>query len=299
MLQKYIVGFIVISSVLYANDRPDSGRTNFIKTKVSFGNANIATGGMGKIGLLSASHNGYRQRYIKRHKGYAMQSSRPVRFQPGLYQKISLDDFGTDQGSQRDGLVKDIKSEMLRLGCYWGKVDAVWGQNIRNALEVLDRGLPTLTAEKVTLNYLKKQRTLGCDGNRGWDKLTTEGKGVRVTGSIKTVASEEGQTQPQTHTPKKRTTKIIRNLKSAIQSGKRKKSRLVQRVKVKLVAPVRKVSRAKVTKIVAEKKPALKREADKKLVQSVLKKKTKPKRRRKRYVRKKFGTHSVFGLDSF
>ncbi len=273
MVSKYIFGFIAISAMLYMNNEPVSGQANFVKTAVSFKQAIPAARMRTVFSPVVGNSSVYAGNFVSRGR---LSSSLASRYD-SYAQKASFDGGSSEEKYAQIDLVMKIKSELFRLGCYRGRIDGVWSADLISDLEKVDRGLPTEEAEEVTLQYLKKQRTLGCDGNRAWDRLSAEENGeVGVTGSIQAAASSSEEILEK---------RAAHAAKLAV-----KKTRLTD---------------SKGTKKSAVKKASLKKVADQKIALLIKKTKVKKaekkryKRRVARHVRKKFGTHSVFGIDSF
>lgn len=78
-------------------------------------------------------------------------------------------------GTERWQLVKKIQTELKRVGCYWGKVDGVWGRGSKRAIKAfmtsVNAALPHKQPDYLLLSLLEGQRTAACMAPCGPGKL--------------------------------------------------------------------------------------------------------------------------------
>ncbi len=181
MSLSYVYSFLLGTVVLYALNPPlpDNGSfvkvseknvlSPMVKNRLSLGADPLRAGKVRRKILFKNSP--FKKTYERRRKALQSQMSefykiRPVRSRRS-FQKRYVESVRYDN----DDLVIGIKSELFRLGCFRGKINTVWNAEVREELERLNRGLSSRYAEDSTLRYLKRQKTLGCIGNRVWDRL--------------------------------------------------------------------------------------------------------------------------------
>ncbi len=73
--------------------------------------------------------------------------------------------------SERWKLVKTLQSELKRVGCYWGKVDGIWGKGSKYAMSDFMRNvnaaLPTRDPDYILLQLVASHTTKICGRDRG------------------------------------------------------------------------------------------------------------------------------------
>lgn len=135
----------------------------------------------------------------------AMGSPSAVRSEPEPLKALAM------QGADRDGVVRAIKRELRRVGCFYGRIDDDWDASARSAADTfMDRVNATLpnAPDHVLLALVRNHKSGACDGTcpRG-QSMSREGrcmpdaivaKMTRGTGAV--AARKTDATEPFTTT---------------------------------------------------------------------------------------------------